>query len=249
MEIPVDNEQSLKVPGTSEAPPPFSTHTSEIRIRGDTHVISHDPHLNEDGVTLCRFGNLSRIPDLCRIPAVEALYRFLLEQAELPPTYSVTCTGTHEETRTRQVMRQNGDTQVWKTEMYQETITDFHFTIDLTPTILAEPLGVPIYVVGDRTATYRGKTLKEVDAAPTKTSEGMDLEMGQIASGKQFRRKATGDEENTAHARRDCLTDVGLPPWVHLPREPVGTQAGVNSDEARRRCSVCRSRRSPDLRR
>lgn len=30
-------------------PPPFSTYVSKMRMRGDTHVISHDPHLNEDG--------------------------------------------------------------------------------------------------------------------------------------------------------------------------------------------------------
>lgn len=30
-------------------PPPFATHVSEMRIRGDGHVISHDAHLNEDG--------------------------------------------------------------------------------------------------------------------------------------------------------------------------------------------------------
>ncbi|KAG8840609.1 hypothetical protein FRB96_009021 [Tulasnella sp. 330] len=210
----VDHEQTLKVPGTLETPPPFSVHNSEIRIRGDTHVISHDPHLNEDG---------------------EALYRFLLEQAEFAPTFNVSCKGTHEETRTRQVLRRYGDTECWETETYQVTIVDFDFTLDLTPMIVSEPLGPPIYVVGDRNATYRGKTYKEVDEAPTKTPEGKDLEMDQIALGKQFRREATSDEEDASHARKQHLTDVGLPPWVHLPGEPLGTQAGVTSDEARRR--------------
>ncbi|KAG9026032.1 hypothetical protein FRB95_009491 [Tulasnella sp. JGI-2019a] len=209
-----DNDQSLNVPGTSEPPPPFSVHNSEVRLRSDMHLVSHDAHLNADG---------------------EALYRFLLEQAEHPPVFNVSCRGTHQETRTRQVLRKNGNTEYWTTETYQVTITDFDFIIDLTGLILPEPFGVPIYLVGDRTAAYRGKTVKEVDEGPHKTPDGKDLEMNQIGLGKELRRRAGDDEEVTAHARRERLKDVGLPPWVHLSSEPLGTQAGVDGEATRHR--------------
>ncbi|KAG8874476.1 hypothetical protein FRB97_005882 [Tulasnella sp. 331] len=217
---PVDNEQSLRLLGTSnlEAPPPFSAYNSETKVRGDTQVISHDPHLSEDGAMFCPFS--------------EALYRFLLEQARFPPSFNLSCRGTHDETRTRQVMRQTGDTQSYQTETYSKTVVDFSFVIDLTPMLLAEPFGPPIYVVGDRTAAHRGKTYKEVDAAPSTTPEGRDLEMDRAALGKEFRREATADEKDASRARKDHLTNVGLPPWVHLPSDAPGTQAGVNSDEA-----------------
>ncbi|KAG8988419.1 hypothetical protein FRB93_004107 [Tulasnella sp. JGI-2019a] len=206
-----DNEQSLKVPaGPSETP----TNTSDVRIRSDMHLISHDAQLNKDG---------------------EALHRFLLEQAEHPPVFKVSCTGSHQEKRTRQVLRKRGNTEYWATETYQQTILDFDFVIDLTSNIIPEPLGVPIYVVGDRTATYRGKTVKEVDEGPHKNANGRDLEMNQIGVGKELRRKAEEDEVDAAHVRQERLKNVGLPPWVRLPDELLGTPAGIDGEATRHR--------------
>ncbi|KAG8868030.1 hypothetical protein FRB98_003855 [Tulasnella sp. 332] len=188
---------------------------SEIHIRGDSHLISHDPHLNEDG---------------------DALHRFLLEQAAFPPSFLLSCSGTHQETRTRQAQVPNGQGGTRsQTETYPVTITDFAFTINLTQCIISEPLGPPIYIAGDRSAISRGKTHLEVDEAPTKGADGKDLEMSQIQLGKQFRRKATSEEKDAADTRAHRLELVGLPPWVHLPGEPLGTQATVDSDEARHR--------------
>ncbi|KAG9025590.1 hypothetical protein FRB95_009987 [Tulasnella sp. JGI-2019a] len=137
----------------------------QVRIRDDSHLISHDPRLSEDG---------------------DALYRFLLEQAAIPPSYRVTCLGMHAETRTRRVQRNNGNIE---TQTYQEWVLDFAFAINLTLSIIPEPLGVPIYLVGDRTPAYRGKTVIEVDEGPHKTADGKDLEMNQIGTGKELRRK------------------------------------------------------------
>ncbi|KAG8994550.1 hypothetical protein FRB94_009797 [Tulasnella sp. JGI-2019a] len=209
MEQPVFNEKYASgMPSDGkDTQLPLTSYNSEMRIRGDTHLISHDPHLNANG---------------------EALHRFLLEQAVFPPQFFVSCKGTHQETRTRS----NGKGGV---ETYYVTITDFDFVIDLTRHIIAEPFGAPIFIVGDRDATFRGKTHKEVDEGPTKTPEGKDLEASEIALGKQFRRKATGEEKDRSEERKNHLEGAGLPPWVHLPGEPVGTQAGVDKDEARRR--------------
>ncbi|KAG9026035.1 hypothetical protein FRB95_009494 [Tulasnella sp. JGI-2019a] len=121
-----DIQESLEVLGSSDAPPPFSTHNPEARVRGDLHLISHDAHLNENG---------------------EALYRFFPERAAIPPSYTMTCIGNHPETRTRQVLRTRGNMEQWKTETYQEEFGDFAFTINLTPSIIPEPLGVPTYIV------------------------------------------------------------------------------------------------------
>ncbi|KAG8991190.1 hypothetical protein FRB93_002895 [Tulasnella sp. JGI-2019a] len=66
----------------------------------------------------------------------------------------------HAETRTRRVQRNNGNIE---TQTYQEWVLDFAFAINLTLSIIPEPLGVPIYLVGDRTPAYRGKTVMEVD--------------------------------------------------------------------------------------
>ncbi|KAG8979760.1 hypothetical protein FRB94_010347 [Tulasnella sp. JGI-2019a] len=54
-------------------PPPFDDKPSWW-VRSVHYVVSHDPHLNEDG---------------------EALYRFLLEQAATPPVFMIGCKGTH----------------------------------------------------------------------------------------------------------------------------------------------------------
>ncbi|KAG8991988.1 hypothetical protein FRB94_012107 [Tulasnella sp. JGI-2019a] len=209
-----DNQESPEAPGSSDAPPPFSTHNPEARVRGDLHLISHDAHLNEDG---------------------EALYRFLLEQAAIPPSYTMTCIGNHLETRTRQVLRTRGNTEQWETETYQEGVEDFAFTINLTPSIIPEPLGVPIYIVGDRTTAYRGKAVKEVDEGPHKTVDGKDLEMNQIGMGIELRRKAEDDEISAADTRSERLKNAGLPPWVRLPDEPLGAEARLESNAARLR--------------
>lgn len=37
----------------TELPPAFSAYEANYRVRGDGHVITHDEHLNEDGMWLC----------------------------------------------------------------------------------------------------------------------------------------------------------------------------------------------------
>ncbi|KAG8879354.1 hypothetical protein FRB97_001739 [Tulasnella sp. 331] len=65
-------------PPAFDEPPDFTPYEASMRVRGDHHTVSHDPHLNEDG---------------------EALYRFLLGQAANPPVFHIGCKGTHKETR------------------------------------------------------------------------------------------------------------------------------------------------------
>lgn len=51
--------------------------------------------------------------------------------------------------------------------------------------------------------------------------------------GVQFRRKATSDEEDSAHVRKDLLEERGVPPWFLLQGELPGTQASIESSQAR----------------
>ncbi|KAG8988420.1 hypothetical protein FRB93_004108 [Tulasnella sp. JGI-2019a] len=207
-----DNQESKNGSGSPNVAP-------EVRVRGDSHIICHDAHLNQDG---------------------EALYNFLVSQAATPPTFQLHCSGSHMERRTRRVRRtiqisKSNTFQYHTKETYTTTVTDFSFIIDLTPNIISEPLGVPIYVVGDRNATYRGKSAREVDEGSNKGADGRDIDVNQIGVGKELRRKATEAEKLATDARKARLNDVGLPPWVHLPEEALGTEAGIDAEETRQR--------------
>jgi len=88
----------------------------------------------------------------------EALYRFLLSQAEAPPTFLVYCHGTHTETRSRLVERTDSrGRRHTDTEWYTETVTDFDFKIECQV-----PPRATQWTVGDEEPAYRGRMYREV---------------------------------------------------------------------------------------
>ncbi|KAI0056290.1 hypothetical protein BV25DRAFT_1814257 [Artomyces pyxidatus] len=176
-----DRLDTLAPPGDHQGPPPdFTPYEAEYWVSEDKSVISHDPHLNEDG---------------------EALYRFLLSQADSPPTYSVHCRGTHTEQRTRRVKKSHADgKRRTKTEQYTETVTDFDFAIDLSELV---PAAATQWTVGDGTPAYRGRMHREV-GAPGDT------------------RKASAGEVKDYERWRGERQVRGLPPWVGEVRAHPG---------------------------
>ncbi|KAI0068219.1 hypothetical protein BV25DRAFT_1818605 [Artomyces pyxidatus] len=161
------------VPTGGELPPPeFTPYDAEYWVSKDKSIISHDPHLNEDG---------------------EALYRFLLSQANSPPNFSMHCKGTHTEQRTRLVTKtdQHGQRRT-VTEHYTETVTDFDFAVDLTQHV---PLYATQWTAGDDEPAYRGLMHREV-GAPGDTRKAVKEEV------KDFKRWLNEREMR------------GLPPWI-----------------------------------
>ncbi len=91
-------------------------------------------------------------------PTGEALYRFLLSQAETPPTFLVHCRGTHNKTRPRRVEKTDSQGRQYTDTVYDtETITDFDFTIEHQ----VPPHAIQ-WTVGDEEPAYRGCMSKEV---------------------------------------------------------------------------------------
>ncbi|KAG8900386.1 hypothetical protein FRB99_006094 [Tulasnella sp. 403] len=211
---------AVQVP--SEPPPEFTHYKPEVEIDNDGNLFSHDHHLNEDG---------------------EALYRFILTQAHLPPSFLLKCHGSHQERRTRTVSRMENGRNVTRTETYYETVTDFSFIINITGHLILEGEDTPIWIVGDRDATYRGSVVRQVDNTPMPVGEGeaeptenRDIEAGKAVMGrKTWRRKATEAEKQNAAGRRYRREETGLPPWVLLSGEVHGTEACIESERSRRR--------------
>ncbi|THH21559.1 hypothetical protein EW146_g33 [Bondarzewia mesenterica] len=158
--------------GDQEPPPDFTPYDAEFFVSSDGSIISHDPHLNEDG---------------------EALYRFLLSQANATPTYKLHCKGAHTENRTRLVNSTNsrGQSQT-RTENYTETVTDFDFFINVNHDIPSRPTQ---WTLGDEEPAYRGRMIREA---------GIPV----------FTRKASRAEAKEAKVWRDEREAHGIPPWI-----------------------------------
>ncbi|KAG0708832.1 hypothetical protein DFH29DRAFT_842510 [Suillus ampliporus] len=125
-------------PVGGDEPPAFAPYDAHFFTSHSGNIISHDPHLNNDG---------------------EALYRFLLSQASTPPTVILRCKGSHNETHTRMVhSHDNGQARI-KTEQYTERVTDFDFCIDVGQHIFGEPTH---WSYADSTPAYRGRMYQEV---------------------------------------------------------------------------------------
>ncbi|KAH7916448.1 hypothetical protein BJ138DRAFT_1131958 [Hygrophoropsis aurantiaca] len=126
-------------------PPAFAPYEAKYSVSNSGAVISHDPHLNEDG---------------------EALYRFLLSQASTPPTLVLRCKGSHMERHTRLVTHTNsrGESKL-RSEHYTESVTDFDFRIDVGQHIIGEPTH---WSVADSAPAYRGRMFREVGFAEEK---------------------------------------------------------------------------------
>lgn len=133
----------------------------------------------------------------------EALYRFLLSQASVPPTCLLHCVGTHSETRTRMVTHTNKHGKLkHRSETYVETVTDFDFSIDIGQNIPAGA-GPVHWSVPDSEPAYRGKMMREVELGVNEAS---------VLGG--IRRKATKPEVKMFRAWEDERRERGLPPWV-----------------------------------
>ncbi|EIW86750.1 hypothetical protein CONPUDRAFT_23890, partial [Coniophora puteana RWD-64-598 SS2] len=126
-------------------PPAFAPYQASFFVSGSGSVVSHDPHLNEDG---------------------EALYRFLLGHAATPPDFVLRCRGSHSETHTRLVTHRDNDGHTHhRSEHYTERVPDFDFAIDVGQNIVGEPIH---WTMQDSTPASRGRMFLEVGIEDTK---------------------------------------------------------------------------------
>ncbi|KDQ63575.1 hypothetical protein JAAARDRAFT_169544 [Jaapia argillacea MUCL 33604] len=160
-------------PQGCEAPrPAFTPYEAECWTNYSGNLISHDHHLNQDG---------------------EALFRFLLAQASVPPGFLIRCHGSHPETRERIVTTTDAQGHpTTRVETYTEHITDFNFFLDVGRHIASGPIH---WSVADSEPAYRGLMVLQVD-----TPNG--------------RRKAISEEKSMAKDWQKQRYDRGLPPWV-----------------------------------
>ncbi|KAF7985357.1 hypothetical protein HWV62_6581 [Athelia sp. TMB] len=171
----------------ADAPPSFAPYEADFSVNSDGTVVSHDPHLNEDAISNDVEG--------------EALYRFLLSQAPVRPTFLLHCIGTHDETRFRTVChKDNNGKYRERTESYTETIVDFDFRIDLGQHLLPNPVH---WSVPDGEPAYRGRMVREVEVPPSEAHV-----LGRT------RRKAKRAEVKLSKSWQSERTARGLPPWA-----------------------------------
>ncbi|OCH96130.1 hypothetical protein OBBRIDRAFT_787580 [Obba rivulosa] len=184
--------------GGEEPPPDFTPYEAEYSETSNGDIISHDPHLNEDG---------------------EALYRFLLAQSEKRPKALFHFCGTHTEYRTRLVSStdSNGNSST-RSESYTETVEDFNFYVDVGQHIVHGPVH---WSVPDDTPAYRGNMYKEVDVHAVEHGMHDDVEVG------TKRREATKQEIKRARLWHEEQKTRGLPPWVG-PGTPLPTRENLN---------------------
>ncbi|KAJ7103556.1 hypothetical protein B0H15DRAFT_942976 [Mycena belliarum] len=134
-----DGPEPISGPGGEEPPPVFTPYEAECFTSGG-NVVSHDPHLSDDG---------------------EALYRFLLSQSTTNPQFQLHCRGTHTETSYRSVTERSPDGRTHtRTESYTETIQDFDFYVDASHF----STGPVHWSVADSEPAYRGGMVREVDS-------------------------------------------------------------------------------------
>ncbi|KAI0335218.1 hypothetical protein GY45DRAFT_1317129 [Cubamyces sp. BRFM 1775] len=190
--------ENVYIPAGGEEPPPeFTPYEAEFFISG-REIISHDPHLNQDG---------------------EALYRFLLSQSQTRPEYQLHARGTHTEHKTRTVFRQDqqGKTTTHQ-EHYTETVTDFDFYIDIGCQIVHGPVH---WSLPDAEPAYRGDMVLQVDSDDLVTGDAE-------ASRQHGRRKATKEEIKAAKERKRLRKEHGLPPWIVPGPESWYNSTGVS---------------------
>lgn len=151
----------------------------------------------------------------------EALYRFLLSQAETPPTFLIHCRGTHDETRTRFVSKTDPQgRQNTETESYTETVTDFDFKINQPV-----PPRATQWTVADEEPAYRGRMSREL-GLPGDTAKADSSTMRRFKGWRVERQKR------------------GLPPWVGPDDAPFRTSAVLKSSWTLRQWAddYCQSR-------
>ncbi|KAH8993645.1 hypothetical protein EDB86DRAFT_2929159 [Lactarius hatsudake] len=181
-------------PEGGEEPLEFTPYDAKHWVSTNGEIISHDRRLNEDG---------------------EALYRFLLSQAETPPTFLIHCRGTHNEKRPHRVEKTDSEGRKYTdTEYDTETITDFDFTIEHRV-----PPRATQWTVRDDEPAHRGSMNQEVGPPGDLT-------------------RANSATVASLRAWRVEQRSRGLPPWVakeRLANFPIGAV------EQPRRVDVSRS--------
>ncbi|KAI0348581.1 hypothetical protein BDW22DRAFT_1386075 [Trametopsis cervina] len=187
--VPPGGEDSLP------PPPDFAPYVAEYFEDGSGCVISHDPHLNEDG---------------------EALYRFLLSHSRTPPQLYLHVKGEHEEHQTRSVSHTDarGHTR-WETHTETVTVPDFDFCVDASTYVLPQP--PTQWTVPDEEPAYRGGMVREVDEPGAGAWGDLDLE-----GGRRSRRGASREERKRVGAWVKERKARGLPPWVGAPNPQRG---------------------------
>ena len=202
--VPYTDEISLN-------PPEYAPYNASFFTKDDGTVVSHDAHLNTDGLT----SSLSLPLPLTPIPG-EAFYRFLLSQSLQAPYYQLHCHGAHPETHYRYVTRQTDGRTETAYESETETVTDFDFLINIYPSLptstslQSNSCGPIHWSVADSEPAYRGRMVQEIE---------------QPLIGE--RHAAASSETKEYSAWRSERTKLGLPPWisnVHNVPSLEGTQ-------------------------
>ena len=134
-------------------PPEYAHYEPEYFTKGNSNIVSYDPHLNSDGSFFGLFIEYGLLINTFNHIG-EALYRFLLSQAPFSPIIRISCHGTHTESRER--------TRFLSDEKYTETVTvtDFNFCIDIES-------NAPVvqWSVADDEPAYRGLMVREFEGS------------------------------------------------------------------------------------
>ncbi|KAG8759243.1 hypothetical protein FRC11_002279, partial [Ceratobasidium sp. 423] len=191
---PPETAPGYEEPG-EDPPPEFQLYRPKHVITPSGDIYSHDHHLNKDG---------------------EALYQYLLSQAETPPSFLLRCRGTHLEEHVEQVASSEyvdgRYVSVSKAQTYTKVVTDFDFSIDIYEHLRQHP--PVVWTVPDDEPTYRGRMRREV---LTDTMGGVRRVSRKILkAGKAWseRRKAWG-----------------LPPWLGMTEQSEEARRSTPSDE------------------
>lgn len=158
----------------------------------------------------------------------EALYRFLLSQAQRRPKLVAHLHGSHTERRYRTVTHKDAHGRVHtREESHDEVVEDFCFSVDASP---GPQSSVVHWSVPDEEPAYRGKMYKQVDGAfsahgPVRLADD-DVEAGS-GSGSGRRRKAGRKEVKSANAWKTSRWERGLPPWVG----PASVEPGAGATQ------------------
>lgn len=217
-------------PGGEEPPPDFTPYEAEYFISGK-EIVSHDPHLNEDGTSSFyplslwwfRQGAPVEKPHSLGCQARRCIVSsshnrrhgrniacMLAEHTlNIGPGWSLIPTRMgipHIEQNITQTLLPVCNCPIsFPCAAEDRWIPDFDFYLDLTPYIVYGPVH---WSVPDAEPAYRGGMVMQVDSNDLAGDIERGLPLG--------RRKATRQELKAAEERRDIRKACGLPPWVRV---------------------------------
>ena len=193
--------------------------------------------------------------------AGEALYRFLLSQSTQSsslPTHRMNCTGTHTEWRERWVTGTDDRGRATrKRESYQETVTDFEFSINICPEHLravearshSSASGSSSFLTPPvPSAEYAEEEAEKEKLRPVHWSvpDNVPAYRGKMvreydsapattssghtdpsSSGSGNKRSCTRKERNTYASWVERRAALGFPPWLLEEEEVMGTDGSM----------------------